>query len=782
MKPKMIFRLNIVSTACLSIFSCAISAYEIQNHADITQAALRLSTLNDVTSNGKLVRLGLKPVALIDAKQVFPRSPSSGEITACYEQRAIAGGTVQTVVPLSPSKYTLTELMRHGACFEDNIDLAGARVASHFYDPQRGGIGLDIPTLPTQVAAPDWAINGGAGTVVSGANHFSYKDARTTFYAALTRPTKVERDMAWGDTFQILGHVVHHLQDMAQPQHVRNDAHCEAIAPCGIPLLSYSPSGYESFAKNPNFGIATIRALAQSATVPILFGLPREFWNATGSESLTNYAAANQGIAAYTSTNFTSAGVDYRYVRTSATTGSASPAPGHPMPAPTPLPTEITNIGALTGYSNLDAPGLLNRVCPDVSKCTVKFYGSTNQPNTRKSSVSIFGSDLRVSSTTVTGTEFEFAQNPFTYAAMATDLVPKAVEYSAGLINYFFRGEMAIRVPVEGMYGLIDGGNPSSNCKDSCGFPKLKLRVRNTTAAINGVPQNMVGGTLVGVVKYSRNSCYTSNWAGDFGELNTGFDKAACLLGSNGEPVEEQIVSAPVSAPFSLAAGAEQQITLDFSTKPLPVNAWNSKLQLVYQGTLGAEPDAVAVTTKLLSGPAVVRIINENNYLQINKRFYTRAQVGASQTLLAQIDPPSCVNNVAGTLTLVASCFVQQPTPRSWQSPSGQTLATLTALPADRQAILVVLGDSEGVVEGTVVGAAGATSGVSAYARMFSFNDSTTMASPDTLFAYRGLQASWVTYTPYFASVDTASPPVLEIVNRPALQDPTPVPMTSINF
>ena len=91
---------------------------------------------------------------------------------------------------------------------------------------------------------------------------------------------------------------------------------------------------------------------------------------------------------------------------------------------------------------------------------------------------------------------------------------------------------MAIRLPAEGLYGIIDGGNPASTCKDSCGFPKLKLRLKNTTAAINGVAQDMVGGTLVGVVKFSRNSCYTSDWLRDPGELNS-FDSgkvASCLL------------------------------------------------------------------------------------------------------------------------------------------------------------------------------------------------------------------------------------------------------------
>jgi hypothetical protein len=770
----------------MALFACVNGyAYETPNHADMTSNALDISVIRtDASAQGKLFRLGLKQVLPRAANQVFPRNAISGEIPVCYEQRTNAGGQLQTVAPLSPTKYTLTELLRHGACFEDNVDLSGARVASHFYDPQRGGIGLDVPTLPTQIASPDWAINGGSGTAITGANHLSYKDARAAFYDALTKPVKLDRDAAWGLTFQTLGHVVHHLQDMAQPQHVRNDAHCDVISPCGLPLLSYSPSGYEYFAKRSELGVNAIRALAQSATTPILFGLPREFWNATGSENLTGYAAANQGMAAYTSTNFTSAGVDYRYVRTSATTGNASPAPAHPMPVPTPLPTETTNIGTLTGYTNASAPGLLKRVCPDVSKCTVKFYGSTGQPNTRKSSVSIFGPDLRATSTTVAGIEYEFAQNPFTYAATATDLVPKAVEYSAGLINYFFRGEMAIRLPAEGLYGIIDGGNPASTCKDSCGFPKLKLRVKNTTAAINGVAQDMVGGTLVGVVKFSRNSCYTPDWLGDPGELNAydGAKVTSCLLGGTSEPVEEIIVSAPVSASFSLAAGAEQQITLDFSAKPIPVNAWNLKVQLVYQGQLGLEPNAVAVTTQQLSAPTVFRVSNESNYLQINQKLYTRAQVNANQTLLAQVSPTSCVTGGAGSRTLVPSCFTATAFNTDWRAPGGQTLAALTPLPIDSYATLLMLGDSRGSISGTSRSIDTSPAGISLSVRTFYLDDATNDLFASSLISHRGLATSFLFYNVIVASVDTTPASNMDVYNRPAFGNVISVPISSINF
>ena len=43
-----------------------------------------------------------------------------------------------------------------------------------------------------------------------------------------------------------------------------------------------------------------------------------------------------------------------------------------------------------------------------------------------------------------------------TYDAMAGLLIPRAVAYSAGLLNYFCRGQMAISLPHEGVYSIID--------------------------------------------------------------------------------------------------------------------------------------------------------------------------------------------------------------------------------------------------------------------------------------------------------------------------------------
>jgi hypothetical protein len=48
---------------------------------------------------------------------------------------------------------------------------------------------------------------------------------RTAFADRHIGPSPDERDRMLAEMFQSLGHVIHHIQDMAQPQHTRNDAH-----------------------------------------------------------------------------------------------------------------------------------------------------------------------------------------------------------------------------------------------------------------------------------------------------------------------------------------------------------------------------------------------------------------------------------------------------------------------------------------------------------------------------------------------------------------------------
>jgi hypothetical protein len=74
-------------------------AYEINNHADMSQIAAGRSVLNDTSTNGKLFRLGLKPFLLGAPEQTFPilysRIAASAPLETCFGQFADYFGNLQ---------------------------------------------------------------------------------------------------------------------------------------------------------------------------------------------------------------------------------------------------------------------------------------------------------------------------------------------------------------------------------------------------------------------------------------------------------------------------------------------------------------------------------------------------------------------------------------------------------------------------------------------------------------------------------------------------------------
>ena len=242
------------------------------------------------------------------------------------------------------------------------------------------------------------------------------------------------------------------------------------------------------------------------------------------------------------------------------------------------------------------------------------FYSSTvtdalsGQPsvvNGRALSSSLFDPDLQTYSTQ-TPKRF-FALNRFTFDAAHQYLIPRAVGYSAGLINYFFRGQMEITSPDEGVYGIVD--HTIENQRDASGFRKIKLKIRNITpggidpqgqALVESIPDN-ASGTLIAIAKFHRNNCYQPDLSGEYG--SPGIDWRICR-----SQVEDAVASQPIPVPNSINQDATP-VTFNFSA-PIPINASDLYLQVVYRGPLGDEPDAVMVATKDISEPAYDYVFN----------------------------------------------------------------------------------------------------------------------------------------------------------------------------
>ena len=328
------------------------------------------------------------------------------------------------------SDQSLIDLIRFGADWEDSR--GALQALRHFYNPVDGSKLLPV----IGETSPDWALEDRG---LKDGQPYSYRLMRRNFHKALTEPAKSDRDAAWGLTFQTMGHVMHHLQDMAQPQHVRADFHCDLPYCRLLGSVIYSPSVYEKYVqqKPPDFaGYPAVYSKDDLRT----FKTPRMFWhtNEIGGQ------ATGKGIAEFTNHNFISAGTNF----------------DKPNLFPSP------RIGGAFGeeIQIADLCAELGPPCNTLGlKGIVKFFGNqvidnfteqtTNNP--RMTTLSVFDKFLDRQ-----GKKQVFSYNRANADAAAKLLVPRAVGYSAGMINYFFRGDVNLfeDVAQPGTYAIRNSG------------------------------------------------------------------------------------------------------------------------------------------------------------------------------------------------------------------------------------------------------------------------------------------------------------------------------------
>jgi hypothetical protein len=205
-------------------------------------------------------------------------------------------------------------------------------------------------------------------------------------------------------------------------------------------------------------------------------------------------------------------------------------------------------------------------------------------------------------------------------------LIPRAVSYSAGFINYFFRGSLSIAPTSDGLFGVLDHATDT-------GFKKLVVKVKNTTAAIVNpvnnavVPQQMNLGKFVAVVRFHRDVVFKNDLSAaiGLGPCNTrsaiygagnesnlaGHDPTlgtACRDGN-----ETMVVSAPLM--LSLDPDEEKEMKFDFSANPIPLAGVDYSVQIVFRGKLGFEDDAIATGYREMSDPMFITRHNMYDYI-----------------------------------------------------------------------------------------------------------------------------------------------------------------------
>lgn len=611
-----------VAVACPGVAA----AYPQYTHQQFSRLAIERSLLND-QSSGVLEALGLGEH--VDDRQYL----------------------LPSTLPFS---WTLTprRLVQYGAHQEDE----GERALNHFFDLQLGGIPLTLLGLEVGHRSPDWSLED-VGAI--GEQVYSLQDAKGYLKAALTSPSSAARDLALGRTFETLGHVIHHVQDMAQPQHVRNDDHCDQYR-C---LIFYKPSAYEAFIfgnrRELDFG-------GYPAADYSTFFAPRRFWDSNG-----------RGIAEFTGNNFVSIRSNFRGTLDDMETDGS-----HPLPFPPGRAGVVEeNIEDLLGPAGPGQP--LQGTIWFISTFVEDQYDpARSRQNPRTSTVSLFESDLRSY-----GVYPSFSLNRFNYQAAAEFLLPRAVGYSTGVIDYFFRGRIEILPPTSGVYSVLDHGTVSAA---GDGFTKLKVKLRNATP--DGVApggsgplpahQDMSNGTLTAIAKYIVNPCYQPDLLGEYNgseDFSGAITWNGCTLLEYFGGVEEIAISAE-RVGESLDRDSAREVEFDFSANPIPIDAHDLSLQIVYDGVLGSERDALVVSGTNLSEPTYLSVINGSDYYGIDNALYSPEEIRADDELSERVGN----DNIDPEPLLVQQIRL-----------GGQTVAMDGMVPAKGLLRIAVLADTE---------------------------------------------------------------------------------------
>jgi len=574
---------------------------------------------------------------------------------------------------------------------------SSVRSLKHFYDPYSNtGLLANQPSVNWALgyidsfsAAPQLDTNRG--------NFFSYADARIMFWNSLTweapkqsgqvyGATQRESDAtvrlhSWATTVRALGDVVHLLEDVGQPQHARNDAHAA--------VNSLEKQAFEDYTNDRVLGVTDesnsyVRGFFGAIKTPFappplgsypvpMFSTPVRFFTTRGDGGAQ---AVRAGLADYSNRGFFTGGT--------LPETTSEPLPTHPLD--TSYGIVITPCEGLA-----DADSRLQSVTcahythsvPDVVATNYSDLlptGFTQPPlvsdSVFKEIVAVLGGGTQqqlIPQTAIGIAELD---------TMGNMTIPRAVGYATGMLNFFFRGQLTLSAPPDGLYAVIDQGTPHTVSGDGIplqqdgvttfGFTTIRVRVKNTTMVdSNGNPtlvdagfkstvaQTMGAGTgpdgqpngyLVAIARYHRNPCYKPDLTGEYISIfnadgtitNTIPD--GCTTAQTRTAYQEISVSAPIQLDNAgnlpgpggstsacanvgnINTGATQTgcannsalLEFNFTNDPIPINATDLFLQVAYRGRLGDETDGVAIGMMDIGEPTYTSLINSSDWAYTN--------------------------------------------------------------------------------------------------------------------------------------------------------------------
>jgi hypothetical protein len=506
------------------------------------------------------------------------------------------------------------EWLQYGSKHEDDTnDIFGQipdRSNFHFHNPLKewSEAGLSDVHVGASGSAIWWAQNSVLQAFISNDEKKArtWYVAREYYYKGLIEFVDMDlRETYFAELFKTLGNQVHLIQDMAVPDHVRNDSHVlNSILFGWLKMKNNSFRCIEGWADH-NIGKLEEIASGEPKT-PLIdlsvsadprYPVPIAWLSDTKQykNNQTPLEGLNQGLAEYTNANFFSEDTifteDYQKDHI------------HWFPHPSKIETNVMSLNMPHEVTAED--GRKDWIKPVNKKSGGEDLDNLVFAGYYENQVDKETYDYR----------FTFFLSDICHEEYAKKLVPRAVGYSAVLLDYFFRGEIEVSLPLsnpgidppqkEGIYSL---------CTDpAIGFDKLSLMVRNITAS----NEEMKNGKITLVISYR--TCNRDPF-----------------VPNPPLPSEERkFISVDYQGEVTIPRDTPLRINFNLSGHPLPFDAVDVTLTVVFKGDLGAEQnDAVAIGFKDIGEPTPVDLFNSSDIVCFNGIYVNYA----NPALLQQVD------------------------------------------------------------------------------------------------------------------------------------------------
>jgi hypothetical protein len=464
-------------------------------------------------------------------------------------QLGFAQGVMQ-ILPKDSDKFRVFEWLGEGGDKEDEPEALyryptnTARNNRHFHDPLESwnNAGLRTPIFTAQSSLM-WAQN--QNQDVGG--KWSWHDARDYFYEGLIATDKTVRDSFFAKAFRALGQLMHLIQDASVPSHTRNDIHAIYHYESWVEDVRNNWSAkYDSWISTPKTYDRSILDFPPNPLAPNPIAKIMDTDRYTrDNQDIESTKSLAIGLAEYSNGNFFSE--DTCFVG------------WYPFPNWACVET--------VPYPIVDPRDPLRTVSRQYyKKDPTVACGETNEGKGYRLATVGFLKDyvLRyfpLYAQTLRGLE-KPALDANVYGDYAPLLMPRAVGYSAGLLEYFFRGKLQVTaVPVFNKNMII----------------YLRAKIKNLTPN-----ETMKQGTFTLTYSYRP-------------------------TGGNPDGSEDIWAQTPAVVSGTLEYGGDEQhpvedTVIDFLLPtPIPKENYDSaKFTLAFWGTLGNEVGAVIGKTLTL--------------------------------------------------------------------------------------------------------------------------------------------------------------------------------------